>query len=319
MNDEFFSHNSKSIIRPRVKVASPLVFNIPEAVLLRLNNITEEKVIDSESTLEVISPKIELHLEASEPVQELELVLELEEKPEVLLGETITSETVESALESEPVLELQLERSERSIVSEKMEDIATVEMKTKVVPFFELRLHNPEAVYKVGHAFLTDIEKGKKHFGFTTLSTTESESLLMVYASFIQHSLKKPVLVVTKNIASSDFDIHRKHFNEGMLLNWKTWEWGDLCFVDHSQLLKTEKDFAKTDLDFIHNHFSAILWSLPSGNTHGNFQQVFLSILAKLSSVTMVVEKGVTKSKTINKAADYYNCFNIPVKGVLFA
>ena len=287
MSDSLFTQNQKSVIRPRVKVASPLVFNIPEAALLRLNNISNEDVVIEkfeEISIESQTELITLELESFE--SEPELTLELEIVPE-------------AKLDLKPAVEIH-------------------EEKIKVVPFFELRLENPEAVYKVGHSFLSDIENGKKHFGFASHVKHGCESMLLVYASFIQHSLKKPVLVVVKDMTSSDLDHHRMKFEEGQLLNWKTWEWGDLCFVDHKQLISTEKEFAKTELEFIHNHFSAILWSLPVGNTNDRFQQVFLSVLGKLNSVTMVVEKGATESKAINKTADYYNCFNVPVKGVLF-
>ncbi len=286
MSDSLFMQNQK-LIRPRVKVASPLVFNIPEAALLRLNNISNEDVLVEKFEEIPVEPQTQLiTLELESVEAEHELTLELETVQEVKLDHPLPVEIKEE--------------------------------KTKVVPFFELRLQNPEAVYKVGHSFLSDIEKGKKHFGFASHVKHGSESMLLVYASFIQHSLKKPVLVVAKDMASSDFDNHRMKFEEGQLLNWKTWEWGDLCFVDHKQLISTEKEFAKTELEFIHNHFSAVLWSLPTCNTNDRFQQVFLSVLGKLNSITMVVEKGATESKAINKTAEYYNCFNVPVKGVLF-
>lgn len=186
-----------------------------------------------------------------------------------------------------------------------------------IVPYFSLKLKNTPTVYKIGTSFLKDIEKGQKYFGFTSLSKQLNDLYLLVYASFINYSLKKPVLVVVRDFADISLDPYRSHFTDGTLWNWKTKDWGNLCFVDYKQIIKHSEELKNTDLDLITHEFKAVLWALPAGNVQTELQKSSLVVLDKINSISFVVSAGETKSKDIKKAAEYYQCFHIPVKGVL--
>lgn len=296
---EMTRENNLSALRKKTNVNSSLVFQIPEAVLNRLNQIPAdgEVVLELEAKEErVVSREAinsEARFEVVQTTQEVEIEFKVEEIVVVKATEEVTKETIEPVVEiAEPIRE--------------------------IIPFYELKLQNPEAVYKVGNSYLADIEQGKKHFGFASFKEEANDSLLLVYASFIQQALKRPVLIVVKNVEGKSFDRHRTQMSDGNLLGWKTKDWGDLCFVDYRQLITTENKFNKMNIEFINNHFAAVLWSIPKGNAHDKFQQVFLTMVGSLNSLALVLEKGITTSKEVNNTVEYYKCFNVPIKGMLF-
>jgi hypothetical protein len=191
------------------------------------------------------------------------------------------------------------------------------EIVNDIVPFFSLKLKNAPSIYKTGSTFLKDIANGKKHFGFRALSSQANEIHLLAYASFINYSLKQPVLVVVKDFNDKSFDKYRNNFTTGTLWKWKTKDWGNLCFIDYKQITKHAAEFKHLDIDMITNEFSAVLWSLYGTETEDELQKASLVILGKVNSVTLIVSKGGTKSKDLKKSADYYQCFDIPIKGIL--
>jgi hypothetical protein len=187
----------------------------------------------------------------------------------------------------------------------------------EVYPYLSLAITNQQAVYQVGTSFLHDIENEKRNFGFASLSSQSINRHLMVYGGFINYSTKKPVLVIVKDINCKSLDAYRSNFTAGTLWKWQTNDWGNLCFVDYKELNKYTEELSQVDLKFITTEFVAVVWALSPLNIQDDLNKATLPILGKLDSVTFVIEKGKTKSKNIKKAASYYQCFSIPVKGVL--
>lgn len=187
----------------------------------------------------------------------------------------------------------------------------------EVIPFFSLELKNAPEVYKVGTFFLKDIANGQKYFGFACMSKKISDIHLLVYASFINYSLKKPVLVIVKDINDKAFDKYRTNFTQGTLWKWKTNDWANLCFVDYSQVRKFSEELKSLDLNSITDEFGSVLWTLGSGDVQDELQNASLNVLRKISSVTFVVCAGETRGDHLKKATAYYQCFDILPKGIL--
>jgi hypothetical protein len=297
---EMLKENNLRTLRKKSNTKSTLVFQIPESVINRLNQIPlqEEIILELETREEKV-----VSLDNLDATANFNSELEIKEVEFDFRVEQIIIEKDVAEVVVEPIVESILE-----IKSPKRE----------ITPFYELKLQNPEAVYKIGHSYLADIEQGKKHFGFSNFKEGSGESHLLVYASFIHQALKKPVLIVVQNLEGNSFDRYRSQLTEGNLLGWKTKDWGDLCFVDYRQLTSSENKFNKTNVELINNQFAAILWAMPKGNARDKFQHIFLTMVGNLNSLTLMLEKGVTTSKEVNKTVEYYKCFNVPIKGMLF-
>lgn len=212
-----------------------------------------------------------------------------------------------------PVADLKVEAL--SIIDEVQIEIN--EPISEVIPFFTLKLKNQPTVHKIGTSFLKDISLGHKYFGFTSLTKNLDDLHLLVYGSFINYTLNRPVLIVVRDINDISLDKYRKDFTKGSLWKWNTYDWGNLCFIDHKQIIEHSEELKHLDLSFITHEFAASLWALPEGNVQNEFQKASLTILGKINSVTFVVDRGKTKNKDLNKSVTYYKCFDIAVKGIL--
>jgi hypothetical protein len=273
-----------------------LTFHIPES-LRPLSELTIE--------LSAVS-----HVNSANNTQELQSSLEMVEADRV--------EQVELVILPEAVTTPKLETSEPisiQILKSKPQEADSFE---EVVPFFSLQLKNSASVYQVGSSFLSDIEKGNKHFGFSNMSKKMDDLHLLVYGSFINYSLKQPVLIIVRDINDAAFDKYRNNFTQGTLWKWKTFDWGNICFIDYEQINLHNEEFNQLDLGFITYDFAAILWALPSKNVQDRLQKASLAILSKISSVTMIANYGETNNKELKNSESYYKCFNIPLKGILF-
>jgi hypothetical protein len=279
-----------------------LTFHIPQdmriraEVIIEVRSIPHDSIVDDESYIELESPKKTEALNILEFDENCEPIISTSEKIEINSVSVATAEVLSY------IGEVKVE------ISEIIDD---------VIPFFSLNLKNSESVYKIGTSFLKDISKGHKHFGFISLSKYPDDLHLLVYGSFINYSLKQPVLIVVRDMNDKSLDRYRQNFTEGTLWKWKTIDWGNVCLIDYNQINCHSEEFKNSNLNFITQGFAAVLWALPSGDVQNELQKGSLEILSKINSVTYIVSKGETKNKILKKSAAYYQCFNIPLKGIL--
>jgi hypothetical protein len=347
MSEIFGSEHTIKLRKTHVRESkTQLTFRIPEAmqrteILVEVNKVTQTSAAEKiKAIVEEESPKILSLLATLEQIAELKIeevftqsvlsqkMVESEEfdiRPVQVLDNSLTTNLIEERVEATKIIAVSPGIDSITVTASNFE-VGTLKDKAKiketedvndVVPFLTLQLKNSHSVYKVGTTFLNDINKGNKHFGFSSLTKNQNDMHLLVYGSFINFSLKRPVLIVVKDINDPRFDKFRKHFTDGALWKWKTCDWGNLCFIDYKQINEYSEEFNNLDLDFITNEFSAVLWALPDSNIQVELQKASLSILSKISSVTIVACYGKTKTSDLKKSVEYYQCFNIPLKGVL--
>ena len=187
----------------------------------------------------------------------------------------------------------------------------------EAVPFLSLNIKNAPVVYKIGKSFLIDIIKKKKNFGFSCIFDDSNDLNLLAIGSFINYSLNKPVLIVVQNLNDKIWNQYRPNFKAGSLWKWQTCDWGNLCFIDYPQINRRIEEFNLVNLNFITQEFAAVLWALPRGDLQEKLPQISLTILRQLSSVTITVKSGETTSKCLSEAGAYFQCFEVPVKGIL--
>lgn len=198
------------------------------------------------------------------------------------------------------------------VASEKKEEIK------KIISYHDLKIKNNESVYRIGMSFLKEIEHGKtKHFGFVEMGNRSNDMTLFTYASFLNLNLEKAILVIVEDFSNVEFDRYREKFRDGALGKWKTKEWGDVCVVDHLELNQNKEETLDFMDDLKTEEFAAVLWSLPPTDLQKKIPKLFLNILNKLSSITYMIQPGITKNKPIEKSIEYFKCFDVKVKGIL--
>jgi hypothetical protein len=237
------------------------------------------------------------------------------------LPKTYQSETQQMIIEvstQETINENHSFTAHEKVVSENdLVKLAALEKLNEINPFISLKLKNPESIYKIGTSYVSDIQKGYKHFGFANLTKQTNDLHLLAYGSFINYSLKKSVLIIVRDLNDKSFDKYRMNFTPGTLWNWRTSEWGNVCLVDYKQIFKHEENFNQMNLELITHEFSAVLWALPAIDVQGELKKAALPVLGKMDCVTFVTRYGDTRNEDLKKSAEYYKCFNISLKGVI--
>lgn len=280
-----------------------LTFHIPQGMKERLEFKNEDEITDE---LEAI--KNAEVLKIVESIRKIEAIKAVENQARLPENTEFETEAILPKAAFKETLKETLE-----------EKLYKNEITSDVYPFLQLQLKNQHMIYSIGASFISDIEKGLKNFAFAMMDQNSLAKTLLVFASHINYSIKKPVLVIVKNFEDPSLDKFRQNFTDGTLWKWKSRDWGNLCFIDYSEIKKCTEDLSKVDLDFICHEFSAVLWEVPARNVQDELQKASLPILGKLDSVTFVISKGETKNKVVKKAAAYFECYGIPLKGVLMS
>lgn len=191
------------------------------------------------------------------------------------------------------------------------------EIVEEVYPFSSLKIKNQMELFRIGKTFVKDIEQGQKQFGFASLSNCYCEEQLLAYGSFINYTLKRPVLIVVKDLKDKFWDQYRANFSKGTIWKWNCSDWGNLCFVDYAQINSQSSGTNSLNFEIIAKDFAAVMWALPRTDVNAHVPRNALNILEKMNSITFVLKKGKALAKDAKKAAAYYQCFGISVKGFL--
>jgi hypothetical protein len=205
----------------------------------------------------------------------------------------------------------------KATIIEKMPSKKEEFEKIDVVPFSEIKMKNTPEVYKVTKSFIRDIEEGKKSFGFLSVGYEMSDLSLLGIASCLSYSRNNSaILLIVKNLGSSEWDKYRKKFNMGNLGDWKTFEWGNLCLIDYKELNSSQK-IHPIDFNFIYSEFDAILWSVPENGKELKQNEIYLDILRSLDSITIQLKLQQVALKELKKIEYHYKSLGIPLKGIL--
>lgn len=202
-------------------------------------------------------------------------------------------------------------------IKNKVKEIKVEEIADEAFPFLNLSIKNQAEVYKIGKSFINDISRGHNQFGFASFVKDGDAGHLLAYGSFINYMLKRPVLVVVKDLNDKSWDKYRKNFSIGTLWKWKSHDWGNLCFIDYNQISLHSDSFNQLDFSVISNEFAATMWAFPVSHLSISLPKNALKILEKIKSITLTISKGKTLALDLKKAISHYQCFDIPVKGIL--
>lgn len=205
----------------------------------------------------------------------------------------------------------------KAIVERKINEVKRILHISSTTPFNELKMKNTAEVYKIAKSFISDLEKGKKSFGFVS-AAKECDDLHMIgIASCVSYARdNSSVLLVVNDLESSEWSKYKKYFTAGKLGEWDTCEWGSLCLLDYGELLFSNKS-TNFDLKFIYSEFDALFWAIPDDNKLCNLRETYLDVLKSLDSISIVIKPKVTTMTEVKKIQEHFHSLGIPLKGVL--
>jgi hypothetical protein len=206
----------------------------------------------------------------------------------------------------------------KSKIKEALLNETVLERHNTVVPFLELKIKNAHSIYAITKSYIDDLKLNKKNFGFTAHSDLVDDKVLLGLGSCISYSNENmPVMLVVNNLMESCWDPYRKYFTPGLIGQWKSYEWGNLCLIDYNEILSKSMNSTQIDFKVINDEFGAVLWTLPPVKQSVSLKQFYISVFKQLDSVALVVPKLPASFEEVRKVEKFYSSMGVPLKGIL--
>ncbi len=202
--------------------------------------------------------------------------------------------------------------------------------KAKVSAANYYRVKDHMELFKVGSSYLRDYKSGVRSMGFSSYDLQkQSEKTIFGISSFFNYHHELNICIITDNIENSfyhsmlnAFDSFQDVYTEEDL-EYHFYHSDGHDFIEYQELLRVEScsnHFGMEDfIEFLLSKYDLIFWDLPSLKTMNKKRELFFPVVRSLESLTLIVEKEVTKKKDIDSLISYFEKYQVPIKGVLFS
>ncbi len=202
--------------------------------------------------------------------------------------------------------------------------------KAKVSAANYYRVKDHMELFKVGSSYLRDYKSGVRSMGFSSYDLQkQSEKTIFGISSFFNYHHELNICIITDDIEHSFYNTMLNAFDsfqdvyteEDIEYNFYHSDGHD--FIEYQELLRVESHshhFGMEDfIEFLLSKYDLIFWDLPSLKTMNRKRELFFPVVRSLESLTLIVEKEVTKKKDIDSLISYFEKYQVPIKGVLFS
>jgi hypothetical protein len=201
--------------------------------------------------------------------------------------------------------------------------------KTKPNDFY-YQAKNHRDLFKVGNSYYEDVKKGVKSFCFTSINAhEEQQKTVFGISAFFNYHSELNVTIVTESIEDTYYLKHIKDLKK----NVKTVLNGELQFeyysVDGIDIIELKefrsafnlvKDHTFSEfLEELVDDSELVLWDLPQIELLDKEKEMFFPITMIVEYVSLIVKSENNKMKDVEKMLDYYNKYNVNVKGLIYS
>lgn len=193
--------------------------------------------------------------------------------------------------------------------------------------FYKVKDH--QELYKVGTSYYDDFKNGLKSFAFSSPDLGRSQDkAVLALASFFEHNEDVKIGIVSVDIENDFLEATIKESDK------KTASIGNVVvdyfdhhdkihLIDFSCIKKNVGPVAGINeveqvISFIVDNYDLIFWSLPSLNTMEQERPFYFPLTRFFDNVSLVIQKGKTKTKELEKLISFYQKYGIKLKGVLY-
>ena len=299
-----------------------------------INKVVIEKISLSEAS------RISLHFEpdqrkksfkiVSPPQQELDLsAIEDQINSDFLNGDLIIDEP--AATRARLSLGLANKTTSSGVdktLSYEKHSLTRKKAKASAANYYRVKDHME--LFKVGSSYLRDYKSGVRSMGFSSYDLQkQSEKTIFGISSFFNYHHELNICIITDNIEHSFYNSMLSAFDcfqdvytdEDIEYNFYHSDGHD--FIEYHELLRVENHsshFGMEDfIEFLLSKYDLIFWDLPSLRTMNKKRELFFPVVRSLESLTLIVEKEVTKKKDVDSLISYFEKYQVPIKGVLFS
>jgi len=300
-----------------------------------INKVVIEKISLSEAS------RISLHFEPDQGKKPLKIVSPSSESLDLsAIEDQINSDFLNDKIETDKAsvsrARLSLGVADKGIEGRSVDKTLSYEKhsltrkKAKVSAANYYRVKDHMELFKVGSSYLRDYKSGIRSMGFSSYDLQkQSEKTIFGISSFFNYHHELNICIITDNVEHSFYNSMLNAFDrfedvytqEDIEYNFYHSDGHD--FIEYQELLRVESHsnhFGMEDfIEFLLSKYDLIFWDLPSLKTMNKKRELFFPVVRSLESLTLIVEKEVTKKKDIDCLISYFEKYQVPIKGVLFS
>ncbi len=255
-------------------------------------------------------------------------------KPRKRINETNKEEFVRPEAVSLSIVDSDKENDKESQINKSVNvDISKHELRrknNKSLSKLYYRAVNHIELFKLGDTYLQDYNRGVKSIAFNSNeSALEREKTVLGISSFLNYNARVTVTVVTDNFEQSiykdllpDLEVVTKNSGHGDI-TYSCLATAGIEIVDYSELWNAFAEVADGHIEEFIEAFTkmadVILWDLPFLSKMNDKKELFFPIIRYLDNVSFIVKSNVSKYGELDALKEYFDKYQVPIKGLVLA
>ena len=189
---------------------------------------------------------------------------------------------------------------------------------------------NHKDLFKLGNSYFEDVKAGLKSFCFSSFSgSVEQQKTVFGISAFFNYHSDLKVTIITEKLEDSYYlkfikNLERKVgnvFDESFQYEYYSSDGIDIVEIKELRnIFHHIEHFAFNDfLQLLCERADITLWDLPEIKKLDRDKEMYFPMTMVVESVSLVVSTEETRLEDIEKMLDYYDKYNVKVKGIIFS
>lgn len=210
-------------------------------------------------------------------------------------------------------------------------DLKIVKDERKQLSTIFQQLANNDEVHRLGKQFLTDYDKGDKHFAFSSVEWRDGQRKTLLSIASYFHLIKDlRIGIFTEDLNDGVFkEILSAHSQAsvtgfaspcGSVTVYKFPDNFDFISIDPEKKLTASiinTHEYKQLVDGIIEQYNMIFWDVPSLSEIKKNIQLYFPLITSTSSLTLVIGEEQATTNKINELINFFDNYGVPAKGVV--
>lgn len=211
----------------------------------------------------------------------------------------------------------------------KKEDIKHVEKESSTNSYF-YKVANHAELYKLGSSYLDDFKAGLKSFTISSTGYYNSQQKTIIgLASFFDHYDDLKIAIISDNLFNGYFqEVISSSKQRKIPLSLSGHELDFFSFHHHFDFIdlnilldipnKKENTNYEQRVNDIINYYDVIFWDMPELHNIQNTPEIYYPAIQSFDSLSIIVSKSMSKSVEVDFIRNFFESYNISIKGLLF-
>lgn len=192
------------------------------------------------------------------------------------------------------------------------------------------KVANHSELFKLGSSYLEDFKTGLKSFTIASTGYFNSQQkTILGLASFFDHYDDLKIAIISDNLFEGYFqEIIENSEQREITLMTSEYQLNFFSFHHHFDFIdlnlildipnkKDNLDY-QLRIDDIINYYDIVFWDMPDLNLIKNNPEAYYPAIQAFDSLSIIASKSITKSEKIDRIKNFFESYNIGIKGLLF-